>query len=178
MTKRIERLLRASQLPQDKSWPALDLKRFPPKVLQQARVLLEGSFRGPANVLVFGSVGSGKRICSRGLPRNWCGRVEGAVHDVRPGAGVADRQARPEVEPGAEASVGYGVLVIDDLGYVHAEAGRRWRCCSRCWRSVTSAQCDADEQPAVLEVGADLEDAMTTAAAIDRLVHHDMRSSN
>src|SRR5260370_33398988 len=45
-SKRIERLLRYSQLPQDKSWSALELKRFPPKVLQQARVLLEGSFVG------------------------------------------------------------------------------------------------------------------------------------
>ena len=34
---RIERLLRQSQVPLDKSWPALDLKRLPPKVLQQAR---------------------------------------------------------------------------------------------------------------------------------------------
>jgi hypothetical protein len=42
-TKRIERLLRQSQLPLDKSWSALDLKRFPPKVLQQARLLLEGA---------------------------------------------------------------------------------------------------------------------------------------
>src|SRR5438105_5736584 len=42
-SKRIERLLRQSQLPLDKSWPALDLKRLPAKVLQQARLLLEGT---------------------------------------------------------------------------------------------------------------------------------------
>src|SRR5262249_60994000 len=41
---RIERLLRQSRLPLEKSWPALELKRFPAKVLQQARTLLEGSF--------------------------------------------------------------------------------------------------------------------------------------
>lgn len=58
---RIERLLRQSQLPPEKSWPALDLKRLPPKVLQQARLLLEGSFVDRReNVLAFGSVGSGK----------------------------------------------------------------------------------------------------------------------
>ena len=58
---RIERLLRQSQLPQEKSWPALDLKRLPPKVLQQARLLLEGTFVDRhENVLAFGSVGSGK----------------------------------------------------------------------------------------------------------------------
>ena len=47
--------------PPEKSWPALDLKRLPPKVLQQARLLLEGEFVDRhENVLAFGSVGSGK----------------------------------------------------------------------------------------------------------------------
>src|SRR5579871_5593008 len=58
---RIERLLRESRLPLEKSWPALDLKRFPSKVLQQARLLLEGSFVDRReNVLTFGAPGSGK----------------------------------------------------------------------------------------------------------------------
>src|SRR5437868_7391390 len=58
---RLARLLRQSQLPQEKSWPALDLKRLPPKVVQQARPLLEGTFVDRhENVLAFGSVGSGK----------------------------------------------------------------------------------------------------------------------
>ena len=33
-------------------------------------------------------------------------------------------------------------------------------------------QCVADEQHGVQQMGPDLKDAMTTAAAIDRLVHH------
>jgi hypothetical protein len=41
---RIERLLRQSKLPLEKTWQALDLKRLPIKVVQQARSLLEGSF--------------------------------------------------------------------------------------------------------------------------------------
>ena len=43
------------------SWQTLDLKRLPPKVVQQARTLLEGSFLDRhENVLVFGQPGSGK----------------------------------------------------------------------------------------------------------------------
>jgi DNA replication protein DnaC len=58
---RIERLLRQSKLPLEKSWQALDLKRLPPKVVQQARTLLEGSFVDRReNVLAFGVPGSGK----------------------------------------------------------------------------------------------------------------------
>jgi len=67
--RRVERLLRESRLPQEKSWPALDLKRLPPKVVQQARSLLEGSFLGRReNVLAFGPPGSGKThlLCALG----------------------------------------------------------------------------------------------------------------
>src|SRR4030081_1777485 len=42
--KRVERLLHESRLPLEKSWSALDLKRLPAKVVQQARTLLEGTF--------------------------------------------------------------------------------------------------------------------------------------
>src|SRR5581483_11981358 len=50
---RIERLLKASKLPLEKSWAALDLKRLPAKVAQQLRGLLGGDFLDRrANVLV------------------------------------------------------------------------------------------------------------------------------
>ena len=56
--KRVERLLHDSRLPLEKSWPALDLKRLPAKVVQQAGTLLEGSFLDRAeNVLAFGPPG-------------------------------------------------------------------------------------------------------------------------
>src|SRR3954462_12080167 len=59
--KRVGRLLHDSRLPLEKTWPALDLKRLPAKVVQQARTLLEGSFLDRCeNVLAFGPPGSGK----------------------------------------------------------------------------------------------------------------------
>ena len=92
--KRIERLLRQSRLPLEKSWQALELKRLPAKVLQQARTLLEGSFVDRReNALVFGVPGSGKThlLCAIGqeLVRagrwtpTWCAR--GCVSRARPG---------------------------------------------------------------------------------------------
>jgi hypothetical protein len=63
------RLLHDSRLPLEKSWPALDLKRLPARVVQQARSLLEGSFVDRhENVLVFGQPGSGKThlLCAIG----------------------------------------------------------------------------------------------------------------
>src|SRR5271163_758143 len=62
--KRIERLLKASKLALEKSWPALDLKRLPTKVVQQLRALLSGDFMDRReNVLMFGPPGSGKTHC-------------------------------------------------------------------------------------------------------------------
>src|SRR5437763_14493433 len=59
--KRVERLLRQSRLPLEKSWPALDLKRLPAKVVPQARTLLEGAVLDRCeNVLEFGPPGPGK----------------------------------------------------------------------------------------------------------------------
>ena len=58
---RIERLLRDSRLPLEKTLESLDLKRLPAKVVQQIRALLDGSFADRReNVLTFGNPGSGK----------------------------------------------------------------------------------------------------------------------
>src|SRR5438105_15495786 len=59
--KRIERILKGSKLPLEKTWAALDLKRLPLKVVQQLRSLLSGDFVDRCeNVLLFGPPGSGK----------------------------------------------------------------------------------------------------------------------
>src|ERR1700693_1892483 len=42
----IERLLKASRLPLEKSWAALDLKRLPAEVVQQVRGLVSGEVLG------------------------------------------------------------------------------------------------------------------------------------
>ena len=58
---RIERSLRDSRLPLEKTLGSLDLKRLPAKVVQQVRALLDGSFADRReNVLAFGNPGSGK----------------------------------------------------------------------------------------------------------------------
>ena len=58
---RVERLLRDSRLPLEKSLQTLDLKRLPPQVVPQVRTLLDGTFADRCeNVLAFGNPGSGK----------------------------------------------------------------------------------------------------------------------
>ena len=58
---RVQRLLKASALPLEKSLPNFDVKRLPLKAQRQLRTLLEGGFLDrKENVLVFGNPGSGK----------------------------------------------------------------------------------------------------------------------
>jgi DNA replication protein DnaC len=118
---RTERLLRESRLPLEKSWSALDLKRFPPKKLQQARALLEGAFLDRhENVLAFGQPGSGKThlLCAIGqeLARagrkvlfTMCGLL---VQDLL----IAERDLK--LSRALKRLAGYEALILDDLGYV------------------------------------------------------------
>ena len=67
--RRTARLLKASNLPLEKSLSAFDRKRLPARVNQQLATLLEGAFLDRReNVLAFGTVGSGKThaLCALG----------------------------------------------------------------------------------------------------------------
>jgi len=173
--RRVERLLRESRLPLEKSWPALDLRRLPPKVVQQARSLLDGSFLARReNVLAFGPPGSGKThlLCALGqeLVRSGhrvlfatCGLL---VQELL----VAKRDLKlPRL---LRRLSGYEALILDDLGYVQQSREEM--------EVLFTLLAERYERGSVLLTSnlafsgweAIFKDPMTTAAAIDRLVHH------
>jgi DNA replication protein DnaC len=171
----VERLLRDSRLPLEKSWPALDLKRLPARVVQQARTLLEGSFLGRhENVLVFGQPGSGKThlLCALGqeLMRSGrrvlfatCGLL---VQELL----IAKRDLK--LSRVLKRLAGYEALILDDLGYVQQSREEM--------EVLFTLLAERYERQSVLLTSnlpfsgweAIFKDPMTTAAAIDRLVHH------
>src|SRR5882724_8299945 len=118
--KRVERLLHDSRLPLEKSWQTLDLKRLPPKVVQQARSLLEGSFLDRhENVLVFGQPGCGKTHLVGAIGQE-LGRAGRKVIFRKCGLLVQELLAakRDLKLPGLlKRYSGYEALVLDDLGY-------------------------------------------------------------
>jgi DNA replication protein DnaC len=173
--KRVERLLHDSRLPLEKTWSALDLKRLPTKVVQQARTLLEGSFVDRReNVLVFGQPGSGKTHLLSAI----------AQELVRSGRRVLFRTCGLLVQELLAAKrdlklsrilkrlAGYEALVLDDLGYVQQSREEM--------EVLFLLLAERYERGSVLLTSnlpfsgweAIFKDAMTTAAAIDRLVHH------
>ena len=65
---KVQRLLKDSALPLEKSLQNFDLKRLPAKATRQLRTLLECSFLDrKENVLVFGNGGSGKSHIAQAL---------------------------------------------------------------------------------------------------------------
>jgi DNA replication protein DnaC len=173
--KRIQRLLADSRLPLEKSLETFDLQRLPMKVARQVQSLRQGDFvERKENLLAFGKVGSGKThlLCGLAQEQARAGRrvlfttssllvqeLLVAKRDLKL-KGILKRLAR------------YEVLLIDDLGYVQQsreemevlftllaeryERGSVWLTSNlpfSKWESI-------------------FKDAMTTAAAIDRLVHH------
>jgi DNA replication protein DnaC len=173
--RRIERLLRQSRLPLEKSWSALELKRLPAKVVQQARSLLEGSFVDRReNVLAFGVPGSGKThlLCALAQELVRAGRkvqfytTSLLVQDLL----VAKRDLK--LSRVLKRLASYEVLVLDDLGYVQQSREEM--------EVLFTLLAERYERGSVMLTSnlpfsgweAIFKDAMTTAAAIDRLVHH------
>jgi DNA replication protein DnaC len=173
--RRTERLLRDSRLPLEKSWPALDLKRLPTKAVQQARSLVEGSFVDRReNVLAFGVPGSGKThlLCAVGQELVRLGRrvqfwTTGLlVQELL----VAKRDLK--LSRVLKRLSGYEVLILDDLGYVQQSREEM--------EVLFTLLAERYERGSVMLTSnlpfsgweAIFKDPMTTAAAIDRLVHH------
>ena len=173
--KRIERLLRESNLPLEKSLGAFDLKRLPQKVLQQANVLLEGHFIGKReNVLAFGSPGSGKTHLLCGIGQEL----------VRQGHRVLYKTCALLVQELLIAKRdlklvkvfkrlnGFAVLILDDIGYVQQNREEMEVLFTLLAERYERGSLMVTSNLPFSKWESIFKDAMTTAAAIDRLVHH------
>jgi DNA replication protein DnaC len=172
---RIERLLRDSRLPLEKSWSALDLKRLPAKVLQQARTLLEGTFVDRCeNILAFGAPGSGKThllaAIAQELVRSGRRVLFATTGLLVQELLVAKRDLK--LSRVLKRLSSYAVLILDDLGYVQQSREEM--------EVLFTLLAERYERGSVMLTSnlpfsgweTIFKDPMTTAAAIDRLVHH------
>ena len=174
-SNRIERLLRESKLFMEKSFSALDLKRLPQKAAHQVRSLLEGDFvNRRENVLIFGNPGAGKThvACAIGQEMVRAGR---RVMFASCGLMVQDLLAAKrdlKLRGFLKKISSYQVLILDDIGYVQY---------SREEMEVLFALLAERYERGSVVLTSNLafsgwetifKDPMTTAAAIDRLVHH------
>lgn len=173
--RKIERLRKRSGLPPEKTLATLDLERLPAKVRRQLPALCEGGFAERAeNILAFGMPGRGKshalsavghELVQRGISVLW-----------RPAYKLVQRLLVAKRDLALEAELRrldrFDVIVLDDIGYVQQDreemevlftllAERYERRSVMITSNLVFSQWDKI-----------FKDAMTTAAAIDRLVHH------
>jgi len=173
--RKVHRLLRDSKLPLEKSWESLDLKRLPAKVVQQARVLLEGSFVDrKENVLAFGVPGSGKTHLLAAVAQEL---VRAGRRVQFWGTGLLVQElliAKRDLKLSRvlKRLSGYEVLVLDDPGYVQQSREEMEVLFTLLAERYERGSVMLTSNLAFSGWEAIFKDPMTTAAAIDRLVHH------
>ena len=173
---RVQRLLKESALPLEKSLENFNVKRLPTKAQRQLRTLLEGGFLDrKENVLVFGNPGSGPRHLLTALAQDLVVARDRRMHFTKCSLLMQDLlAAKRDLRLSREIKrLGrYEGLIIDDLGYIQQTRDDM--------EVVFTLLAERYERGSVLMTSnlqfskweGIFKDAMMTAAAIDRLVHH------
>lgn len=173
--RRINRLQRQSGLPREKTLATLELSRLPAPVRRLIPTLCTGEFVEKAqNVLAFGLPGRGKTHVLSAVGHELVQR--GITFLCTPAFQLVQRLLIAKRELRLEADLkrldAYDVVLVDDIGYVQQSrdemevlftflAERYERKSVMITSNLVFSQWDRI-----------FKDAMTTAAAIDRLVHH------
>lgn len=173
--RRIARLFTQSKLPRDKTLSTLEMNRFATPVRTQIARLAEGEFlQGATNLCIFGNPGTGKTHVMAAI----------GAELVRQGHSVLFTPVSELVEKLLEAKRDLRLtrelkrldriecLALDDIGYVQHDRSQM--------EVLFALLADRYERRSVM-ITSNLvfskwdqifKDAMTTAAAIDRVVHH------
>lgn len=173
--RKIHRLRKQSDLPPDKTLATLDTDRLPAKVRRQLPALCEGAFLDRAeNLLAFGLPGRGKThlICAIGDELVKRGRSVFFTPTYKLVQRLLAAKKALTLEDVLKKLDHFDVVILDDIGYVQQDreemevlftflAERYERRSVAITSNLVFSQWDRI-----------FKDPMTTAAAIDRVVHH------
>jgi len=173
--RRTERLLKQSCLPRDKNLDMLDLGHLPVKVRRQVPTLCDGSFVERAeNILAFGLPGRGKThlLCAIGHELINRGHRVLFIPTYKLVQRLLFAKRELLLEQELRKLDRYAVVILDDIGYIQQDRdemevlftflGERYeRRSVMITSNLVFSQWDRI-----------FKDPMTTAAAIDRVVHH------
>lgn len=172
---RIERLLRQSGLPREKTLSTLELSRLPAPVRRSVPTLCEGGFVDRAeNLLAFGLPGRGKThlVCAIGhelLQRGY------EVLFV-PAFKLVQRLLAAKKDLALEATLRrldrFDAVILDDLGYVQQSREEMEVLFTFLAERYERRSVVITSNLVFSEWDKIFQDPMTTACAIDRLVHH------
>jgi DNA replication protein DnaC len=172
---RIDRLLRQSKLPLEKNLDCFNMKRLPAKVARQVRTLLDGGFVDRSeNLLAFGKSGSGKTHLLAGIAQElirngrkvYFSTCSLLVQELL----IAKRDLK--LSRLLKRLAGFDALMIDDIGYVQQSREEMEVLFTLLAERYERGTVMLTSNLAFSKWEAIFKDPMTTAAAIDRLVHH------
>jgi DNA replication protein DnaC len=173
--RRIARLLKESKLPREKTLGSFEMERLPAKVRTTFATLREGSFLDRAvNVIAFGNPGTGKTHLFSALGHELVRQNRTVL--FTPAFQIVQRllAAKRDLRLTAELRKldCFEALILDDIGYVQQNREEM--------EVLFTLLAERYERKSVL-ITSNLvfskwdqifKDTMTTAAAVDRVVHH------
>ncbi|UCC41579.1 MAG: IS21-like element helper ATPase IstB [Candidatus Aminicenantes bacterium] len=173
--RRIERLLKESKLPLEKSLSCFDKSRLPQKIKYQLNQLLQGDFiNQKENVLAFGNPGTGKThlLCGIGQELIFNGYK---VYFAKCSLLVQDlliAKKNLELAKIIKKLSKYEVIIIDDIGYVQQTRDEMEVLFTLLAERYEKGSVMITSNIAFSKWENIFKDPMLAAAAIDRLIHH------
>ena len=174
-SNRVARLLRESRLPLEKTLQALDTSRLPKRIGLQLPTIVEGSFLDRReNILAFGNPGSGKThlVCAIGHELVRRGRRVLFTSTSRMMEMLLQAKRDLRLDRALKRLRIFEAVILDDIGYVQHDRDEM--------EVLFALMADRYERGSIVLTSnlpfskweTVFKDPMTTAAAIDRLVHH------